>query len=264
MERHCGSYAKGESISKIAQSYSCTPPAIHYIFKRSRQNAAKSLEQSLNGRSDSSRTIIRQSAQTPAASDPSHPTDPRREAPGSMRSTPAESSTNVGAPNALRVVLDNKAATHTPTLPDVSQPAIPQQLSQSARNTDQRSASTAELDRQLFSRAEIAIEAFRSSFDAALAKGSLVTHQRLRQAASDLMRVAARTTIALDQLNASTERSYVDKGALPLDERQGARLKPLTPQTHRCGPRRCVHGRLMMSGVERDFPDRTSSKFAIR
>jgi hypothetical protein len=61
-------YAKGESISKIARSYSCTPPAIHYILKRNRQNAANNLEQSLNGRSDSPRAIIRQSAQTPTAS----------------------------------------------------------------------------------------------------------------------------------------------------------------------------------------------------
>jgi hypothetical protein len=27
-------YANGESISKIAQTYGCTPPAIHYILKR--------------------------------------------------------------------------------------------------------------------------------------------------------------------------------------------------------------------------------------
>jgi hypothetical protein len=54
---------------------------------------------------------------------------------------------------------------------------------------------------------ETAIEAFRSSFDAALAEGSLVTRQRLRQAASDLMRVAAQTTIILDRLNARIERS---------------------------------------------------------
>jgi hypothetical protein len=230
-------YAKGESMSKIAQSYSCTAPAIHYILKRSRQNAAKNLDQSLNGRSDSPRAIILQSARTPAASDLSPPTDPCREAPGSMRSTPAESSTNVNAPNALRVVLDNRAATHTPTLPDVSQPVIPQQRSRSARNTDQRSASTAELDRQLFRCAEVAIEAFRSSFDAALAEGSLVTHRCLREAASDLMRVAARTTIALDRLNASTERSYVDKRALPLDERQRASLRPLTSHTRGYAPR---------------------------
>ena len=35
-------YAKGESLSKIAQSYSCTPPAIHYILKRSRQRREES------------------------------------------------------------------------------------------------------------------------------------------------------------------------------------------------------------------------------
>jgi hypothetical protein len=64
----------------------------------------------------------------------------------------------------------------------------------------------AQLDRELYGRVEMAIEAFRSSFDAALAEDSLVTRQRLRQAASDLMRVAAQTTIVLDRLNARTER----------------------------------------------------------
>src|ERR671923_2313156 len=33
-------YAQGESISRIAQSYGCTPPAIHYILKRHKQRAA--------------------------------------------------------------------------------------------------------------------------------------------------------------------------------------------------------------------------------
>jgi hypothetical protein len=58
----------------------------------------------------------------------------------------------------------------------------------------------------LHGRAEAAIAAFRSSFDAALAEGSPIVHQRLRQAAADLMRVAARTTIVLDRLNAIAER----------------------------------------------------------
>ena len=30
-------YESGESISKIARSYGCTPPAIHYILKRNGQ-----------------------------------------------------------------------------------------------------------------------------------------------------------------------------------------------------------------------------------
>jgi hypothetical protein len=81
-----------------------------------------------------------------------------------------------------------------------SQPAPPQ------RAAGRNSAFTAGLDRELHDRAEAAIAAFRSSFDAALAEGSPDVRHRLRQAASDLMRVAARTTIVLDRLNASAER----------------------------------------------------------
>jgi hypothetical protein len=69
------------------------------------------------------------------------------------------------------------------------------------------SAFTGGLDSELHGRAEAAIEAFRSSFDAALLEGSPIVRQRLRQAASDLMRVAARTTIVLDRLNANAERA---------------------------------------------------------
>jgi acyl-CoA reductase-like NAD-dependent aldehyde dehydrogenase len=80
------------------------------------------------------------------------------------------------------------------------------QPANSERATGRTSAFTAGLDDELHSRAEAAIAAFRSSFDAALAEGSQDVRQRLRQAASDLMRVAARTTIVLDRLNASAER----------------------------------------------------------
>ena len=47
---------------------------------------------------------------------------------------------------------------------------------------------------------------FRSSFDAALMEGSPGVRERLRQAAADLMRVAARTTIVLDRVTAGSER----------------------------------------------------------
>jgi hypothetical protein len=63
------------------------------------------------------------------------------------------------------------------------------------------------LDNELHLRAELAIETFRSSFDAALAEQSPLVCERLRQAATDLMRVAARTTMVLDRLNAITDRS---------------------------------------------------------
>jgi hypothetical protein len=81
-----------------------------------------------------------------------------------------------------------------------------QQPPSNPREAAQASALAAGLDRELHDRAEAAIEAFRSSFDAALIEGSPSVHQRLRETASDLMRVAARITIVLDRLNASAER----------------------------------------------------------
>ena len=69
------------------------------------------------------------------------------------------------------------------------------------------SALTAGLDSELHARAEVAIEVFRSSFNAALTEQSPNARERLRQASSDLMRVAARTTIVLDRLNAGAERA---------------------------------------------------------
>jgi hypothetical protein len=63
------------------------------------------------------------------------------------------------------------------------------------------------LDAELRADAEAAIQAFRSSFDAALAENVPVTRERLRQTASDLMRVAARTTIVLDRLSAGAKRA---------------------------------------------------------
>jgi hypothetical protein len=87
------------------------------------------------------------------------------------------------------------------------QPAVPQQPSDAPRSTARASAFTAGLDNELHGRVEAAIAAFRSSFDAALVEGSPHVHRQLRQAASDLMRVAARTTIVLDRLNAAAEHT---------------------------------------------------------
>lgn len=72
---------------------------------------------------------------------------------------------------------------------------------------DARAVPTPGLDGELHHRAEAAIEVFRTSFNAALTEGSPDMLERLRQAAADLMRVAARTTIVLDRLTASAERA---------------------------------------------------------
>src|SRR5271166_6837385 len=45
-------YAKGESVTRIAQSYGCTPPAIHYILKRNKLRPAHNHELRVNGKPD--------------------------------------------------------------------------------------------------------------------------------------------------------------------------------------------------------------------
>jgi hypothetical protein len=84
-------------------------------------------------------------------------------------------------------------------------------------------ALTAELDPELQAYAEAAIQTFRSSFDAALAENSPVTRERLRQAASNLMRAAARTTIVLDRLNTGAKRASNEMADWP---------RPSYPQEH--------------------------------
>ena len=186
-------YAKGESITGIAQSYGCTPPAIHYILKRGKLRAAQDPERRINGKPDSAMTF---------PGEPKRPTTPegprilRGEAHRIEGSMPREVRPAAGP------AIEPRPA-HEPLTPMPSErnrAGPPQQA------TAQASAFTAGLDRELHGRAEAAIAAFRSSFDAALAEGSPGVRQRLRQAASDLMRVAARTTIVLDRLNANAER----------------------------------------------------------
>src|SRR5246127_3816571 len=48
-------YAQGESISRIAQSYGCTPPAIHYILKRNRLRTTQPLSKQSSLSPDSTR-----------------------------------------------------------------------------------------------------------------------------------------------------------------------------------------------------------------
>jgi len=189
-------YAKGESITRIAQSYGCTPPAIHYILKRSQQRAAQNPEQRVNGKSDSAMTFPSEPRKS-TAPEPPRAGERRSEENGTGRLVPSEVRPPAGPPP-----LDPRAPREpvAPMLSQRSQPAPP------PRGAGRNSAFTAGLDRELHGRAEAAIAVFRSSFDAALAEGSPAVCQRLRQAASDLMRVAARTTIVLDRLNANAER----------------------------------------------------------
>jgi hypothetical protein len=188
-------YAQGESISAIARTYRCTPPAIHYILKRNERLPVKKVDEA-----------------------PAEPVVARSGEP--QRAVPAPSQLLNG-----EISLSLSQARDRPNEPAAGQgrePALPangparseqrpapelQRHPGTSRITGRASASNDGLDNELHDRAEAAIETFRSCFDAALVEGSPQERARLRQAASDLMRVAARTTIVLDRLSALGERA---------------------------------------------------------
>ena len=172
-------YENGESISRIARNYDCTPPAIHYILKRYRQrleNAVKPLSHTQESRAAVPACGSAAEA-TPAAALPSGKSEHAGPFPGLVRAN---------APIAAATASRQPAGEPTQR---VATPIL-----------------TPGLDSELHTRAEAAIAMFRSSFDAALMEGSPGVRERLRQAAADLMRVAARTTIVLDRVTAGSER----------------------------------------------------------
>jgi Meckel syndrome type 1 protein len=160
-------YENGESISAIARSYGCTPPAIHYILKRNRQRPPQAARRWVQP------PLIGTTAPDPPAA-------------GKSERDAAAVPANATAPSVT-------ADAQTPDVGPDLRPSAP--------------TPTPGLDTELHRRAEAAIEMFRSSFDAALTEASPAVRERLRQAAADLMRVAARTTIVLDRSNAGPERS---------------------------------------------------------
>jgi hypothetical protein len=220
-------HAQGESLSAIARSYGCTPPAIHYVLKRNGRQAVEKVEQpaeaaparsnephreappqtlrpngeiklSLNRTNESASGGGRDPA--PPASGAAHSEQrlaqsEQRLAPSEPRPVPSEQRP---VPSGQRPVPSEQRP-----VPELQQHRGPLHAASRAL------ASTDGLDSELHDRAEAAIETFRSCFDAALAEGSPHDRARLRQAASDLMRVAARTTIVLDRLNALSERPAV-------------------------------------------------------
>ena len=172
-------YEKGESISGIARGYGCTPPAIHYILKRHRQAPATAVRPLTHGHPAAAAPA------TPIVANAPDPTPPGRIAGKSEHYAPSPVLVRTSPPLAV--------APSPPFGKPDQRPAVP--------------PPTPGLDSELHTRAEAAIAMFRSSFDAALMEGSPGVRERLRQAAADLMRVAARTTIVLDRVTAGSEHA---------------------------------------------------------
>jgi transposase-like protein len=183
-------HAQGESLSAIARSYGCTPPAIHYVLKRNGRQATEKVE-------------------LPAEVAPSRLNEPHREAHTPMPRANGEIRMSLNRANEPAGGGSRELAplASGPTRSEQQPAAELQRHPGSSRTTGRALAFTDGLDSELHERAEVAIETFRSCFEAALAEGSPHERARLRQAASELMRVAARTTIVLDRLNALSERA---------------------------------------------------------
>jgi hypothetical protein len=228
-------HAKGESLSAIARSYGCTPPAIHYVLKRNGRQPVEKVEEPAEAAPSISNTPrLETPPQTLRLNGETAPSPNRENEPtaGGSRESDFPASAPVRReeqpqtpPQTLRLHgeatpspnRENEPTGESSHEPDLlasapvrseKQPvAEPQRQSGYSRTTGRALASNDGLDSELYGRAEAAIQTFRSCFDAALAEGSPHERARLRQAASDLMRVAARTTIVLDRLNALSERA---------------------------------------------------------
>jgi hypothetical protein len=195
-------HAQGESLSAIARSYGCTPPAIHYVLKRNGRQAVEKVEQPAEAAPPRSNELHRET----------HP--PTLRPNGEIKLSPNRENEAAGgrsrepAPPASEPARSEQRPEPRERRP-VQPPAAESQRQQpdASRTSGRALAFTEGLDAELHDRAEAAIEKFRSCFEAALAEGSPHERAQLRQAASDLMRVAARTTIVLDRLNALSERA---------------------------------------------------------
>ena len=203
-------YAKGESISAIARTYGCTPPAIHYILKKNRHRAAPRVDQPIQQPRVSSSQPVIETAQQHEAGLPPREIEPNGLAQAPTQLSKPQSPPPMGQATAAGWTRrDHNLSIVAPARSDQQSLVIPQQSPRAAG----RAAGSEGLDSELHDRAEAAIETFRSCFDAALAEGSPRECARLREAASNLMRVAARTTIVLDRLNALSERSGRDRSS---------------------------------------------------
>jgi len=186
-------YSKGETLSSIARHYGCTPPAIHYIVKRVKALGHDAAKSSVIVQTQPAAEIVPDDGRSGQIAPP---IPMRQEALSQAQPSPSRypRSEKAGRPS-------------SPAAKPAQNGQRPIAAAQKPLGAGRAPALTAELDAALQTHAETAIQEFRSSFAAALAEGSPATRERLRQAAADLMRAAARTTIVLDRLNAAAKRA---------------------------------------------------------
>src|SRR5215468_10269439 len=119
-------YAQGESISRIALSYGCTPPAIHYILKRNKQRTKPDIPQSLKPASQALSPMVHRPAQSPDLPENVRSTGLGGEELGTARLPLAEARSAMVQSVELRPARDREFSSEQPTTHGRPRAAIPQ------------------------------------------------------------------------------------------------------------------------------------------
>ncbi|HZU88328.1 MAG TPA: hypothetical protein VE993_03645 [Stellaceae bacterium] len=214
-------HARGETIARIAHDYGCTAPAIHYILKRQKERAGAAVAGMERG-SNAAAPAMTASAGAPPNSRPApqlrlasevRPAAELRPASESRSAEPRSGPEVRNAPEGAELRparADEPQRGNAPVFtvgPAAGEPRPSDHRPEPRPFAARGSALKAGLDTELKSQMEEAIEAFRSNLNAALIDRSPARREELRAAASDLMRMAARTMIVLDRLSAAHERA---------------------------------------------------------
>jgi hypothetical protein len=203
-------HARGETIAKIAQNYGCTAPAIHYILKRQKERGGSAMTDAAPATMPATPPApspLRPALELRPASEVRPAAEPRAVPPSIVPPSIVPEARLAAELRPIRSDEPRRASAPAFTVgPDIGERRVAGPRPE-PRFSPRGSALKAGLDRELQSQMEGAIETFRSNLDAALADRSPVRCEELRAAASDLMRMAARTMIVLDRLSAGHDQA---------------------------------------------------------
>ena len=211
---------KGESVAYIARTYETSPATIYGVLKKLAESKGEPAPAP-----EPVAPIVQAVVETPPAPAPvvapaptptrltltsSRPQPPAPVAPAPVAVAPPAPVEPPPPPvppapqQPFKFTYENRAVD-----PPVRQPRVPAPPRPFA-DVEPKTALNASLDAELRAQADAAIVIFQTAFAAVLGEETVATRKELRQAASDLMRVAARTTIALERKDA-----IVDRAAMP-------------------------------------------------
>lgn len=212
---------KGKSVAYIARTYETSPATIYGVLKKLAESkgeatpvadapapaaappeappAAVAAPEPAAPAPAPAQTRLTLTASRPPAPQPAPVAAPV--SPVAVAPAPVEPPSPPAPQQPFKFTYENRAVD-----PPVRQPRVPAPPRPFA-DVEPKTALNANLDAELRAQADAAILAFQTAFAAVLADETAATRKELRQTSSDLMRVAARTTIALERKDAIADRA---------------------------------------------------------